>query len=199
MTFKILCTGNPERMTIAKAIKEVFPDAEFIHMSVGYDFTTNDGLERFRQRIRNYNVFVNASRIDHEVQINLLKITREEWSEGHVFNIGSVLEYDFFKWISPETHVAKNKLRQLSLDLSSEKFKTTHIIVGGFKDESEQSESKMDPKHVAKMIEMILSINDFHVPIIGIENDYWLRSPLYGAQDEWPALKLKGLNLVERL
>ena len=36
---KVLCTGNPNRKgTIASGVREVWPNATFIHLSNGYDF-----------------------------------------------------------------------------------------------------------------------------------------------------------------
>ena len=38
-TRKVICTGNPNREgTIASGVKEIWPDATFIHLSKGYDF-----------------------------------------------------------------------------------------------------------------------------------------------------------------
>ena len=37
MMYKILCTGNPNDYTVARAIKQIFPDADFACRSTGYD------------------------------------------------------------------------------------------------------------------------------------------------------------------
>lgn len=181
--FKILCTGNPNKGTIAHAICEVFPNAEFVYLSAGYDFTTTDGLYKFREKLKNYNVFINSSRIDIGVQIKLLKIASETPCIKNVFNIGTVLEHTYFNWLDPLVAEDKLKLRDMSLDLCCNQFRTTHLIVGGFKDESPNKELKMDPIHIANAIKWILH-SDFHVPIIGIENDYW--------NNNWQSLKDKG-------
>ena len=193
---KILCTGNPNDSTLAKGIKEVFPDADFIHLSVGYDLTTEQGLEKFKNKIRDYNVFINSSRIADGVQCSLLTIARQEWSEGHVFNIGSILENDFFEWFSPDDAKDKKKLRQLSLDLSSDKFKTTHIVTGGFVDRSPHAHLKMNPSNIANAIKWILEAKDFYVPIIGVENDHWIKkeNAPFGDWHELKANSLKDLN-----
>lgn len=188
--FKILCTGNPNKGTLARGVKEVFPDAEFIHLSAGYDFKTQLGLDKFREKIRQFNVFINASRIDLDVQLNLLNITREEWYEGHVFNIGSVIEYDYFNWFDPKVAANKLLLREKSLEMCSQKFKTTHVIMGGCKDESPNKDVKMDPAHVARTIKWIMEANEIHIPIIGIENDYWL--------ENWDELKRNGSHEIYR-
>jgi len=187
---KILCTGNPNKGTLAKGIREVFPDADFVHLSNGYDFTTQAGLDKFREKIKDYNLFINASRINLGVQLSLLKITREEWLAGHVFNIGSVLEYEHFSWFDPKVTEDKLILRAASIDMCSEKFKTTHIIMGGCKDESPNKDVKMDPASVAKIIQWIANAPNIHIPIIGIENDYWI--------SDWQEQKNKGRNGVYR-
>ena len=179
--FKILCTGDPNKATLAKGIQQVFPTAEFVYLSAGYDFTTVAGLDKFRTTIKNYNVFVNASRIDFGVQQALLRIVREEWKAGHVFNIGSVVEYDHFNNLYPDVAKDKLELRKLSIGMCTEQFKTTHIVMGGIKDQSANSELKLDPIHVAKTIKWIVETNDIHVPIIGVENDYW--------NPEWSKIK----------
>jgi hypothetical protein len=196
---KILCTGNPNKQgTLANIVKEVFPSTDFVHLSAGYDFTTSEGLEKFRNKIKDYNVFINATHSQiRGLQIKLLKIAREEWSDGHVFNIGSVLENDFFSWFSPEDAEEKRQLRTLSLDLCSERFKTTHLVVGGFKDQKPDAPFKMDPIHIIKGIEWVLAADGFHVPIIGIENDYWNKGQP-GSSGNWDDLKTRGLNEVCR-
>lgn len=195
--FKILCTGNPNKLTLAKAIKEILPETHFIHLSVGYDFKSESGFDKFTDIISEYNVFINSSRIDHGVQERLLRITRTVWDTGHVFNIGSVLENDFFSWFSPEGAASKIRLRQLSLDLSSAKFKTTHIVTGGFTDSSDDSKHKMNPVHIAKTIKWIMNEPDIHIPIIGIENDYWINS-VNSKIGEWHQLKKDALKRLGR-
>ena len=184
--FKILCTGSPTRKTLARGVQEVFPTAEFVHLSNGYDFTTVEGLDKFRSIISNYNVFINASRIDLGIQSTLLQIVRDEWASGHVFNIGTVLEHDYFDWYDPSVTKDKLALRAMSLSMCSEEFKTTHIVMGGIRDESVNSDMKMNPVHVAKTIKWIMESTDIHVPIIGIENDYWIK--------DWKEQKAKGLK-----
>ena len=45
--------------------------------------------------------------------------------------------------------------------------------MGGIQDESTDSDVKLNPVHVANVIKWILESKVIHVPIIGIENDYW--------------------------
>jgi hypothetical protein len=190
---KILCTGNPNIKTIATAVRNIFPDADFVHKSNGYDLLTQEGLQKFRSKIKDYDVFINASVIANGVQSTLLKIVREEWTSGHVINIGSTMEFRFFNHIDPQRAESKLALRNLGLDMYSEEFRVTHFIVGGHRDRSPSSEGKMDTAHIANTIKWVLDSREhFHVPIIGVENDFWNKGQP-GSGCDWQALKNKGL------
>lgn len=186
--FKIACTGDPNKLTIANGISKVFDDVDFIHRSVGYDLLTSTGLSRFEDTIKNYNVFINASRIDIGVQIKLLEITNKVWSSGHVFNIGSVLEYNYFNYLDEEVAKDKQHLKKIGLEMLNDLFRTTHVTVGGLKNTNEETSLKMDPVHVATTIKWILDSNKhFHIPVIGIENDFW-------DNENWNKVKQDGLH-----
>jgi hypothetical protein len=189
---KILCTGNPDIWTIAHGVNKVFTDCEFVHKSNGYDFLTQEGLDKFRHKVKDFDVFINASRIQHGVQSTLLKIVREEWTKGHVINIGTTMEFHFFHHIDPECAKDKLKLRNLSLDMYDEQFRTTHLIVGGHKDMSGRGEDKLDSIHIANAIKWVLESSKlFHVPIISVENDFWNKGQ-EGSGCDWNELKDKG-------
>jgi hypothetical protein len=166
--FKILCTGNPETSVIACAVKQVFPQADFATKSVGYDLRMWDPAdeEYFKKQIINYNVLINASFIANGAQQKILEITKDCWSSGHVFNIGSTAEYEGRNSYLPHYSVQKRALRDMSLSLCSQKFKTTHITIGRLNDVN--TVTHLDPVHIAKAIEWILK-NEVNIPIIGIE------------------------------
>jgi len=166
--FKILCTGNPNFRGLPQSILKEFPDTKFISLSAGYDLKSSEGQTKFKNIIKDYNVFVNVSYISTGVQENLLKITKEAWTEGHVFNIGSIAEYKKWEWYDINYTNEKRQLRETSLELSSEKFKTTHITVGGFQDYSDNSNDKMHPDEIVKIIKYIL-LCPVNIPIVGIE------------------------------
>ena len=189
---KILCTGNPDTRTIASAVRQVYPDADFIHLSNGYDLLTEEGLLHFRNKIKEYDVFINASVIANGVQTTLLKIVRDEWEAGHVINIGTTMEFHFFHHIDPPRAESKLALRNLGLDMYDENFRVTHLIVGGHKDCSPTSDGKMDSIHSANTIKWVLDASkDFHVPIISVENDFWNKGQP-GSGCNWQELKNKG-------
>lgn len=168
--FKILCTGNPEHIGIAQEIKKIFPDADFISRSNGYDLSTPEGIDKLKEILKNYNVFINNAHIGRNVQSLILSIIRTEWTMGHVFNIGTIDEYK--KWLpaNPENYKEANELKELGLLLTDENFKVTHMTVGAFKSSSKPQGIKygMDPKHIALTINWVLNA-DFQIPVIGVE------------------------------
>jgi hypothetical protein len=170
MKYRILCTGNPKDRGIAQSISKIFPDAEFISRTNGFNLTlpTEEIEKKFREKLKNYNVFINNAYIAYGCQEHLLKIVREEWGDGHVFNIGTLDEYEKWAWREPEYTEEKRRLRELGIELGNEKFKTTHIIVGGFQALTPGSLHTMDPIHIAESIKWILEA-PFEVPIIGIQ------------------------------
>ncbi len=165
---KILSTGNPNKDGLAKQLSLEFPQSYFLHQSMGVDLTTDQGQDYFRSIVNDYDVFVNLSNIKNNIQEKLLRIAHEAGMKGHVFNIGSIAEYRRWEWYDQNYTDEKRKLRELSLELCSESFKTTHIIVGGFQDAQDNSPSRMDPIEIVKMIKYILE-SPISIPIVGIE------------------------------
>jgi len=170
MKYRILCTGNPKDRGIAQAILKIFPDANFISRTNGFDlfFSAGHTETKFREKIKDYNVFINNAYIGEGCQERLLKIVREEWTYGSVFNIGTLDEYEKWSWREPEYTEEKRRLRDLGIEMGDEKFKTTHVIVGGFQALTPGSSQTMDPIHIAESIKWVLEA-PFEVPIIGIQ------------------------------
>jgi hypothetical protein len=168
---KILCTGNPDHFTVARAVRETFPDADFASRSTGYDLRmwTTESEMHFRENIVKYNVLINSSFIANGAQQKILEITREVWNSGHVFNIGSTAEYEGRNSFLPHYSIQKRALRDLSLSLDSATFKTTHMTVGGLDDGKIENSNNLNCIHVAKTIQWILTCDKVHIPIIGIE------------------------------
>jgi hypothetical protein len=168
MHSKIICTGNPNCCGIAQSISAIFPNVYFVSRSTGYDLAVDAGRKKFQEVIKHYNVFINVSQVVPGTQEALLTITRNSWDSGHVFNIGSTAEYTKWEWFDPAYTDEKRKLKELSIDLCSENFKTTHMTVGGFKDTTNSSQDRMDPAEIANVIKWILESN-LHIPVIGVE------------------------------
>lgn len=166
-TRKVLCTGNPNREgTIASGVKEIWPDATFIHLSQGYDFLNlGDKRKEVEQLFKTHNTFINASYVKG-VQTKLLEMCSKNMTVGDVFNIGSTHEYDN---IGPEQYKeGKLALRKLSLELNSFRLQTCHIIMGGINTGTPETEDWIKPKKIAEMIKWITE-QDIKIPIIGID------------------------------
>lgn len=164
---KILCTGNPSA-GIAQSLKLLYPTTTFISRSNGYDLTTQHGLDKFKSLLPNYEVFINHSQLAGNSQSQLLTMVSETWTHGHVINIGSVLEFKRWEFIEPSTAEEKRKLRNLSLELSSEHFKTTHLIVGGLHSHNTDP-LRMHTDRVAETIKWILE-NKNHIPLLYVDH-----------------------------
>lgn len=168
---KVLCTGNPEHIGIAREIKNIFPDAVCVSRASGYDLSTDEGLEKLRQIIPNFNVLVNNSHVEPGTQLKIFEMARSAWSTGHVFNIGSIDEYEQFAHINRRCHAEKNHLKHLAIEYNNDFFKVTHITVGPFESSAKPLPMKLvrlDPKHIAETIKWILGCG-FDVPVIGVQ------------------------------
>ena len=163
---KILCTGNPTN-GIAKSLQHIYPDTTFISRSNGYDLSTEDGLIKFRNLLPNFNVFINHSQLQGSTQRTLLSYAREAWPAGHVVSIGSALEFKKWEFIEPLAAEEKRQLRELSLDLSAEFFKTTHLIVGGLQSCNDDP-LRLHTDRVAETIKWILE-NENHIPLLYVD------------------------------
>ena len=164
---KVLCTGNPDKSgTIASGIKELYPDATFIHLSKGYDFCNlGNKLQSLEKLFQSHNTFINASYVKG-AQINLLDICYKNMKIGDVFNIGSTHEYDGLG--SDSYRLNKLKLRENSLNFNSFRFQTCHIIVGGIDIGVAESREWIKPKQIAELINWI-TLQKFKMPIISID------------------------------
>lgn len=169
---KILCTGNPNDFTVARSIKELFPSADFASRATGYDLRMWDPADEefFKANIINYNVLINSSFISNGAQLKILEITHSMWKDktGWVFNIGSTAEYEGRKSFLPHYSIQKRALKETSLSLCSNNFRTTHMTVSGINDNKPGHENWLNTQHIASAIQWVLS-NDVNVPIIGLE------------------------------
>jgi hypothetical protein len=166
---KILCTGNLSK-TIPYSLSKLFPDIDFISRSNGYDLDTSEGRIQFKNIIIDYDVFINHSELPGDGQCELLHIAHDVCTNIKVINIGTVLELEEWAWYNPNTHIVKNKLKKLSLSLNSEKFKTTHLIIGGLASiESGVDHQRLNGMQVAEVIKYIID-SPINIPLMHIEN-----------------------------
>lgn len=164
--FKIICTGNPLHQGIADALTNVYKDITFVSRSNGYDLSTNEGLEKLKSILPNYNVLINNAFVDYGIKRKVLELARQVWSSGKVINIGSYSEirkYSLGTFYSTQDAL---ELRELGFELGDEKFQVTHLMVGPFKSSAKpMSQESMDPIHIANTIKWVLEA-DFQIPII---------------------------------
>jgi hypothetical protein len=172
----ILCTGNPAHITVASAVKQYYPTANFASRATGYDFTLPEVDELFKKNIINYNVFINSSHIQEGIQLKLLNMTVSKWTEadikGHIINIGTTAEWvdnpEYSEYIR-----AKQELRRRSLELNNETgitgVKTTHIIVGGINDGKLGNEYYVNPLRIVNTIDWVLKNSD-RIALIQIDS-----------------------------
>ena len=164
---KILCTGNPSG-GIAQSLQKIYPNITFISRANGYDLSTQAGIEQFKNLLPNYNVFLNHSQLTGDLQRQLLIHASQAWPKGHVISIGSVMEFKKWEWIEPAAAEEKRQLRDLSLELSSEHFKTTHLIVGGLQS-CNSDPLRIHTDRVAETIKWVLE-NENHVPLLYVDH-----------------------------
>ena len=158
----VLCTGNPDKNTIASGIRQVFPNTTFIHKSNGYnleDMSEQDILQ-VKECMKKHNCFINASYISPNTQLTLLNLYFESVKMGEVFNVGSTHEYDNLG--GEEYKKSKLTLRNRSLELNNYRINTTHVIVGTI--------NLITPVCIANII-LWITQQDIKIPIIGIDQE----------------------------
>lgn len=169
---RMICTGRPSHGGIASSINRYYPEAFFVSRRNGYDLTTDIGYNKFKESVKNYNVFINHSHIKLGLQENLLRDVFNIWSEeniqGHIITIGSVIELE--EWKTLDLEIAKEKLstRNTGLMLNCESIKTTHIITSGFDRYGPEKDIKLKPDKIVEIIKFILE-SDIDIPLIFIE------------------------------
>jgi hypothetical protein len=162
---KILCTGNPSKLTIAWAVKQKWPNAQCISLSSGWNLKWVDDTSRsqFKELVTQFDVFINSSFIAPGVQADILNLVVQKWTEadikGHVITIGTTLEnYVDTKF---QTYINdKKKLRELSLLMNDRTgitgVKTSYVVVGGINNQQPQNADFVDPQSVVELIDWVL-------------------------------------------
>lgn len=167
---KVVCTGNPDRPgTLASGFKKLFPDAVFLSKTTGWnllniDLTCENSLKDI---FKQCNTFLNCSYIGPDVQSNLLKICNQSVKFCDVVNIGSSHEFDN---LGPETYKnSKLTLRENSLAFNTFRFSTTHVILGGIKNDN--SDAKADWLNIDLICQTIVDVwqKPYASPIFAID------------------------------
>ncbi|NDC22372.1 hypothetical protein EBZ57_03315 [bacterium] len=173
---KLLCSGNPSHKTIASAVKLQWPTADFASRATGFDlrFWTPGSEAFFRQKIINYDCFINSSFICGNGQMALLEVTVEEWVKagikGTIVNIGSSAEWQGTDSRHGVYGIQKRALRDRSLQLHGKQgIRTMHVTAGLLNDGAPQNRAGLDLNHVAQTIKWALE-QPFCLPLLYIEN-----------------------------
>lgn len=170
---KVLCTGNPNKKnTIASGVKDVWPDAKFIHKSNGFDLEdcSKQNIEKITKEFLNCTTFINASYINHGVQPWLLDLFFDTVVVGEIFNIGSTHEYD---GLGTENYrKSKTLLRDKSLSKNNFRINSTHIVLGSIYNNT--NERWIKPTEIAEVIKWTTE-QRFKVPLISLDQpkDPW--------------------------
>lgn len=180
---KIICTGTPEHGGICKSLHRVFPETFFVSRRNGFDLSTKQGLEMFYNIVDDFDVFINHSQIDLGVQETLLRNVAKKWHKGTIINIGSIIEFEEWRWVDTVTSEEKISLREQSIYLASENLKTTHLITSGFQRHGPEEDIKIHPDKIVSVIQWILASN-LHIPLIYVDelNDARLEKWRYAKQ-----------------
>lgn len=95
MNIKLLITGNPE-FGLAKALFDIYPDADFISRQTGHDLCKRDTRRAVADESIAYDVFINNSALHEFNQTLLLEevySTALKFSHNlHIINIGSTTD-----------------------------------------------------------------------------------------------------------
>ena len=161
---KIFCTGNPQRKTIAYALNADLCAS----LSSGWDFLDNTSIEKFKQTISYYSIFVNSAFIAAGVQQTLMNVCYQEWMRnnvrGHIVNIGTTLENTSNNSLYTKS---KRELKQQSLMLNDQTgisgVKVTYIVLGGL------GEDACNIHDLADMIKWIVH-RPYRVPLIQMDS-----------------------------
>jgi|TARA_B110000503_G_scaffold11872_1_gene16011 NADP-dependent 3-hydroxy acid dehydrogenase YdfG len=91
----MIITGNKDN-GVAGALAKLYPDAEFISRSTGYDLSTKIDQERLAESVCQHSVFVNCAALYKFNQTTLLNIVYHkcvlEKHNCHIINIGSTTD-----------------------------------------------------------------------------------------------------------
>lgn len=169
---KIICTGRPGHGGITASLEKIYPETLFVSKSSGYDLTSESDYNKFKNLIKDYNVFVNNAQIELGFQEKVLKDVFDVWSknniQGHIFSIGSIMEIDEWTWLDEVTSKEKLGIRNTGLKLNSEMIKTTHVIISGFNRYGPEADVKIDPDDIVRTIQFILEVK-IDIPLIYVE------------------------------
>jgi NAD(P)-dependent dehydrogenase (short-subunit alcohol dehydrogenase family) len=171
---KIFCTGNPERKTIAYGLTNLYPRTMSASLTSGWDFTQTSTIERLKNEILNYDIFVNSAYVNKDIQLILTDVVYKQWIQenirGHIFNIGTTLENT-----QDQSEYARTKrgLRKYSIKLSDETgitgIKVSYVCIGGVDNGTPETQGYVKTYEIAKTIEWI-AMQKYRIPLIQLDS-----------------------------
>lgn len=168
---RVVCTGNPEKTgTLAHGFKKIFPDADFLCRSTGWNLQALDSvqIQKLKDIFASCNTFLNCSYIAPGVQSALLDVCHSAAKHCDVVNIGSTHEYDGLG--DPDYQSAKRNLRDKSLAYNSFRFRTYHFILGGIKNDHEsRKQDWLEVRTICQEVVRTLTL-PYHVPITSLDH-----------------------------
>lgn len=91
----ILITGNPNT-GLAKSLKKIYPDANFVSRVSGVDLTSDEGRAIFLERVKEADVIINSSALWRFNQVVLLDLIYKKCKEinhnPHIICVGSTTD-----------------------------------------------------------------------------------------------------------
>jgi hypothetical protein len=99
---KLLITGNPE-FGLAKSLKSLYPDADFISRQTGHDLCNRQTRKAIVEKSLEYDVFINNSAL-HEFNQSLLLFelytSAVKYNHDlHIINVGSTTDKSSKVWV----------------------------------------------------------------------------------------------------
>ena len=91
----MIITGN-KKFGLANALSKIYPYAEYVSRSTGFDLAKKDHQERLAEKVIEHDVFINCSALFKFNQTNLLSIVysycQEHKASPFIINIGSTTD-----------------------------------------------------------------------------------------------------------
>ena len=182
----MLITGNPNE-NLARALAQIYPQAEFCSRVNGYDLGRKDDQDRLADRVLQHEVFVNCSALFKFNQTSLLHIVYHKCIENNhkcrIINIGSTT--DRVKkggaWLY---NAEKKALRDYSNTLGlngvwSDGPKISYVSFGTLSNnqlkhpERRTIDINEAVKYIKWVVEMPSHLNVNEISIDPMQNNYW--------------------------
>jgi NADP-dependent 3-hydroxy acid dehydrogenase YdfG len=182
----MIITGNRDEK-LAGALAKIYPDAEFVSRTTGFDLSTKLDQERLAELVCKHDVFINCAALFKFNQTTLLNIVYQkcvlEKHNCHIINIGSTTDRIHYggAWLY---NAEKKALRDYSNTLGltcvwSSGPKITYISFGTLSNNQEKHPKRkcMDIDVAAEYIKWVVDqprhLNINELSIDPMQPEYW--------------------------